>query len=73
MADVLIRDVPDEVVSALEQRAARLGLSRAEFLRRTLQQEVGRSEVELELADLLGFQRRFSDLADESVMDNAWR
>ena len=73
MADVLIRGVPDEIVSALEQRAARLGLSRAEFLRRTLQQEVGRSEVELELADLLGFQRRFSDLADESVMDNAWR
>lgn len=39
MRDVLVRDVPEEVIAALEARAARLGLSRSEFLRRRLAQE----------------------------------
>ena len=30
MPDILIRDVPDEVVSLIEQRARQLGLSRAD-------------------------------------------
>ncbi|WP_421845189.1 FitA-like ribbon-helix-helix domain-containing protein [Mycobacterium sp.] len=36
MANVLIRDVPDDVLAALDQRAARLELSRTEYIRRRL-------------------------------------
>lgn len=36
MTGVLIRDVPDEVVSAIEAKARRLGLSRTEYLRRQI-------------------------------------
>jgi len=36
MVDVLVRDVPDDVVRALDARAGRLRLSRSEYLRRRL-------------------------------------
>ena len=36
MADVLIRDIPDDVIAALDAHAARLGLSRSEYVRRRL-------------------------------------
>ena len=39
MTDVLIRDVPEAVVAALDARASRLGLSRSEYLRRRLAQD----------------------------------
>jgi hypothetical protein len=32
MADLLIPDVPDDVVAAIDTNAARLGLSRPEYL-----------------------------------------
>lgn len=34
MADVLIRDVPDDVVAALDAHAGRLGLSRSHYVQR---------------------------------------
>jgi hypothetical protein len=40
MADLLIRDVPAELVLALDAKAISLGLSRVEFLRRTISREV---------------------------------
>ena len=39
MTDVLIRDVPEEVIAALDVHAARLGLSRSEYVRRRLAQD----------------------------------
>src|ERR1700731_3426146 len=39
MTDVLIRDVPEEVIAALDAHAARLGLSRSEYVRRRLAQD----------------------------------
>ena len=36
MTDVLIRDIPDDVIAALDAHAARLGLSRSEYVRRRL-------------------------------------
>jgi plasmid stability protein len=39
MADMLIRDVPDDIVAALDARARRLGLSRGEYVRRRLAQD----------------------------------
>ena len=39
MTDMLIRDVPDDVVAVLKARARRLGLSRSECVRRRLAQD----------------------------------
>ncbi len=36
MADVLVRDVPEEVLAGVDAHAARLGLSRVEYIRRRL-------------------------------------
>ena len=40
---VLIRDVPDDVIAALETHARRLGLSRTEYVRRRLAQDAAHS------------------------------
>lgn len=72
MTDVLVRDVPDDVVAALEARAARLGLSRSEFLRRRLAQEASANAMSVSRDDLDAFSDTFSDLADPEVMRGAW-
>ncbi|MFF0340033.1 antitoxin [Kribbella sp. NPDC004875] len=72
MSDVLIRDVPDEVLAVIDYRAAGLGLSRSEYLRRQLSQEAGRSEVAVTVADLERFSNLARDLDDPEVMDKAW-
>jgi hypothetical protein len=72
MSDVLIRDVPDDVLAVIDHRAAGLGLSRSEYLRRQLSQEAGRSEVTVTVADLERFSDMARDLEDPEVMDQAW-
>lgn len=72
MSDVLIRDVPDDVLAALESQAARLGLSRNEYLRRQLAQEAQRSTTPVTMADLRWFTEAFSDLDDPEVIRQAW-
>jgi plasmid stability protein len=71
VTDIFIRDVPDDVVSALDARAARLGLSRTEFLRRRLAQEATPSES-LSMDDFVAFSATFADLGDPEVMKDAW-
>jgi len=73
MSDLLIRDVPDDVVAALDARAGRLGLSRTEYLRRRLAQDAGVSEGRVDIHDLARFAVTFADLADPAVMDEAWK
>lgn len=72
MTDVLVRDVPDEVVAALDARAARLGLSRSAYLRRRLAQEVATTAQPVTVADLSVFSHTFADLTDTEVMKGAW-
>jgi plasmid stability protein len=72
MTDVLVRDVPDEVITALDARAARLGLSRSEYLRRRLAQEATSSAQPMTSAHLAAFEETFADLADPEVMKGAW-
>jgi hypothetical protein len=72
VTDILIRDVPDEVLAAIDAKAKRVGLSRTEYLRRALErervQEVGPVTVEqLERAASLA-----RDLDDPDVMSGAW-
>ncbi len=72
MSDVLIRDVPDDVLAAVEAHAARLGLSRNEYLRRQLAQDAARSTAPVTLDDLRWFGAAFRDLDDPEVMRQAW-
>jgi class 3 adenylate cyclase len=72
MSDVLIRDVPDDVLAVIDQRAAGQGLSRSEYLRRQLSQEAARSQVTVTLADLQRFSELARDLEDPEVMRQAW-
>jgi hypothetical protein len=73
MTDVLIRDVPDEVVAALDAHAGRLGLSRSEYLRRRMAQDAVASGSPVSTEDLARFADVFGDLADPDVMARAWR
>jgi len=72
MSDVLIRDVPDDVLAVLDHRANYLGLSRSEYLRRQLSQEAGRSDAPVTVADLQRFSQTVRDLGDPEVIDQAW-
>jgi plasmid stability protein len=72
MADLLIRDVPDDVVAALDSRATRVGLSRSEYVRRWLVQDAARHDSPVSVEDLARFADVFGDLADRAVMSRAW-
>jgi hypothetical protein len=71
MTDVLIRDVPEEVIAAIDAKARRVGVSRTEYLRRTLVRESTTIEEEVSVRDLARFADTFADLADD-VMRRAW-
>lgn len=72
MTDVLVRNVPEEVVAALDARASRLGLSRSEYLRRRLAQEAVTLSQGVTVEHLSAFAETFADLADPEVMKGAW-
>ncbi|MFC6158871.1 type II toxin-antitoxin system VapB family antitoxin [Kribbella jiaozuonensis] len=72
MTDVLIRDVPDDVLAVIDNRAAGLGLSRSEYLRRQLSQEAARSQVVVTVADLERLAELTRDVEDPDVMEQAW-
>ena len=73
MTDMLIRDVPDDVIAALDAHAGRLGLSRSEYVRRRLAQDAARPGSPVSVQDLTRFAEIFGDLADPDVMSRAWR
>ncbi len=72
MTDILVRDVPDDVITAIDARASRLGLSRSEFLRRRLAQEAAAGPHPVTAQDLTAFAETFSDLNEPEVMAGAW-
>jgi hypothetical protein len=72
MADILIRDLPDEVLAAIDAKARRVGLSRTEYIRRTLSREGGDTAAHVRVEDLITFADTFSDLAAAEVMREAW-
>ena len=73
MAEVLIRDVPEAVLAGVDAHAARLGLSRVEYIRRRLASDAASSRTSVSVDDLRSFADRFTDLADVEIMGEAWR
>ncbi|MDP9796632.1 hypothetical protein J2S43_005144 [Catenuloplanes nepalensis] len=74
MANILIRDLSQEAVDRIDAAAAGLGLSRNEYLRRKFEQGMAPTGGQVVTAE--DWQRSaeaFPDLADPTVMDNAWR
>jgi hypothetical protein len=72
MTDILIRDIPDDVVAAIDAKAQRAGLSRTEYLRRALARERRDDSHEVTVDDLARFAAAFGDLGDPDVMRRAW-
>ena len=68
MTDVLIRNVPDEDLQRIDEKAARLGLSRGEYLRRQIAQDAAREGKPVTVEQFA----KFADLADERLMREAW-
>jgi hypothetical protein len=73
MADVLVRDVPEEVLAGVDAHAARLGLSRVEYIRRRLAADAATSGEAVSVADLRSFAEAAVDLSDPRVMRAAWQ
>ena len=73
MADVLVRDVPEEVLAGVDAHAARLGLSRVEYIRRRLAADAATSGEAVTAADLRSFAETAGDLAAPQVMAAAWQ
>jgi hypothetical protein len=63
----------EAVLAAVDAHAARLGLSRADYIRRRLASDAATSRTRDSGEDLRKFGGSFADLADEAVMDAAWR
>ena len=71
MPDILIRDVPEITIAEIDRRAGHLGVSRTEYLRRWLDQEM-RVTQPVTPEDLRRVSRLARDLADPDVMRQAW-
>ncbi len=72
MADILIRDLPEDVLAAIDAKARRVGLSRTEYIRRALSREADDTTSDVRVADFLQFSHTFADLDDPDVMRRAW-
>jgi len=70
--DVLIRNFSAEDLSLLDEQAARLGISRTEYLRRHLHREARRTVESVTVDDLRAVAELLPDLGDEKIMSNAW-
>jgi hypothetical protein len=74
MPDILIRGLAPETVARIDAQAEALGLSRNEYLRRTLETKPPiESKTPVTLADLRRASDAARDLLDPAVMDSAWR
>ena len=67
MSDFMVRDVPEDVLAAIDSCAARLGLSRNEYVRRELKIVAQRSASSITVEDLQRFSERFPDLINPGI------
>ena len=72
MTDILIRDVPDEILAAIDAKAKRVGLSRTAYLRRALERESAPHSGPVTVDSLENLSKLAADLDDPTVMSDAW-
>ncbi len=72
MTDILIRNVPDEVIAAVDANAKQAELSRAEYLRRLLEREDSRAP-EVTVEDFRRLAETCADARDPEFIASAWR
>lgn len=72
MTDILIRGLSDEILQAIDAQARSLGLSRSEYLRRTLEREHTHAGAPITVDGLSRMAALADDLNDPEVMDGAW-
>lgn len=72
MTDILIRDVPDEVLAVIDAKAKRVGLSRTAYLRRALERERAQYAGPVTVDQLKRIAKLAADLDDPDVMSDAW-
>ena len=72
LTDILIRNVAEADVERIDAQAARLWLSRGEYLRRRIVQDAARTGEELTVDALQRAAELSRDLLDEDVMRGAW-
>ena len=73
MPDMLVRDLPDAVIIEIDAQAARLGVSRAEYVRRQLVSESQRVKRAVTVSDLERSDGALAGLLDDELMKRAWR
>ncbi|MDR1294125.1 MAG: ribbon-helix-helix protein, CopG family [Bifidobacteriaceae bacterium] len=73
MTDVLVRNVSKDDLARLDRVAERVGLSRAEYLRRLIAEQVEAPAKDLTVGDLHQFTQATIDLDNPDVMRGAWR
>lgn len=76
MANLLVRDLPDDVHAALQQRAKREGQSLQQYVARELTRIAGRpslsevlDRIEQHRGGVVGFTKAADDLAQERLRD----
>lgn len=72
MTDVLIRDVPEDVLATIDAKAKRLGMSRTAYLQRTLERERVQADRPVTIDQLERFATLASDINDPKTMSAAW-
>jgi hypothetical protein len=72
VSDILLRDVPEDVLQAIDASAKLLGVSRSEYLRRILARE-RRTNASVSIIDFEKFSSTFADLASEEILAQAWQ
>jgi hypothetical protein len=73
VADILVRDMPDDVLADIDVSAARLGISRVEFVRRQLIREARRAKEPVTAEHLRRSYEQLGGLRDEELMKRAWQ
>jgi len=73
MADLLVRGVSEAVLAQIDARAKALGLSRVEYVRRTLERDAQQSQREVTLGHFMSFATTFQDLKDDELMERVWQ
>lgn len=71
MPGASIRDVLEIVLAEVDAHAARLGVSRVEYMHRRLAADAATSSTQVSTEDLRKFADTFADLGDQEVMDAA--